>query len=956
MKNGNRWLGLAAAAGLAFGAAFPAGAEETVTSGGATWTYTVGTGGKATVTKIEPDAGTKTLTVRPTLGGWTLETIGERAAQYRTGLTKVTFAGASVIGDEAFYGCTGLTNVAMGSSIKTVGESAFEGCSSLRALKIGTNVTSIGYAAFKHCDTLPTVTIPDSVQSLGERAFFGCKGLTNAVIGAGLTKIDERTFENCTSLRSVTLGSGVTDIEYAAFSGCGMETLALPATVRYVGECAFDSCSLLASVTIGGGVQVIDEMAFVECPRLKTLVLGPNVKSIGMGAFGRCALSSVTIPAGVTNIGMAAFAGCEGPITVEAGNPSYAGVDGILYNKAKDTLVCYPLGKPAAWTAPSGVKRIFDGAFAFCSNLASAEIPSWTKEIGFGAFGYCSNLSWVSISEGVSAIGDYAFFSCPKLASVAIPAGVENIGEGTFMGCTGLASAEIPAGVTNIGPSAFESCPALKTLWIPSSVKSVGDYAFSGCASLATLHVPKAWEGTSMLDAADVPEGCTIVYHDSMPQTVWRFYSDATKGHFYTISESEKDKLIATSSTWQFEGGVYRAFPGKEEGTVPLYRFWSDSAQGHFFTTSESEKEKLVATSQTWQYEGVAYYVHPKEAEGRVPVYRFWSDAVQHHFYTASESEREKLSGGQSGWTYEGIAFWALPVGSGPKPQSLKPQTVWRFYSDDTQGHFFTISESEKSRLVRTSKTWQFEGGAYRAYTNAAEGTVPLYRFWSDQMRGHFFTISETEKARLVRTGKTWQYEGIAYYVYPKEAEGTVPVYRFWSDAVQHHFYTVSATERDRLRRGKTWSYEGIAFWALPQAKAQTAAKAEPPEKTAQAKTVAEPGETGHSIGMGTASHRGVAVTTSDGSDGSAVADGDGETGWAPEGEGLAWVILSLPEPVKVASVEVSGENLPEGMRVLLSEDAEEWFEGEGGLARYVWVAWEGEGVVVKEIRVKSGE
>ena len=103
-----------------------------------------------------------------------------------------------------------------------------------------------------------------------------------------------------------------------------------------------------------------------------------------------------------------------------------------------------------------------------------------------------------------------------------------------------------------------------------------------------------------------------------------------------------------------------------------------------------------------------------------------------------------------------------------------------------------------------------------------------------------------------------------------------------------------------------------------------------------------------------------VATTTSDGSDGSAVVDGDESTGWAPEGAGAgAWVVLSFAEARDVAEVEVVGENLPEEMRVLLSEDAEEWFEGEGGTARYVWVAFpEGtEGMEVREVRVvEEGE
>ncbi len=96
-------------------------------------------------------------------------------------------------------------------------------------------------------------------------------------------------------------------------------------------------------------------------------------------------------------------------------------------------------------------------------------------------------------------------------------------------------------------------------------------------------------------------------------------------------------------------------------------------------------------------------------------------------------------------------------------------------------------------------------------------------------------------------------------------------------------------------------------------------------------------------------------TTTSDGADGSAVVDGDESTGWAPEGaEAGAWVVLTFPDARDVVAVEVVGVNLPDGMRVLLSEDADDWFEDEGGMAQYVWVVFpEGsEGVEVREIHV----
>jgi hypothetical protein len=69
----------------------------------------------------------------------------------------------------------------------------------------------------------------------------------------------------------------------------------------------------------------------------------PNsVTSIGSNAFADCKkLTSVTIPAGLASIGDYAFYGCGGltSINADAGNANYASVDGVLFNKAKTTLI-----------------------------------------------------------------------------------------------------------------------------------------------------------------------------------------------------------------------------------------------------------------------------------------------------------------------------------------------------------------------------------------------------------------------------------------------------------------------------------------------------------------------------------------------------------------------------------------------------------------------------------------
>jgi uncharacterized repeat protein (TIGR02543 family) len=277
---------------------------------------------------------------------------------------------------------------------------------------------------------------------------------------------------------------------------------------------------------------------------------------------------------------------------------------------------------------------------------------------------------------------------------------------------------------------------------------------------------------------------------------------------------------------------------------------------------------------------------------------------------------------------------------------SSTPLTVWRFYSKKYRGHFFTISESEKDDLIAHNPNWKFEGGAYRAFTNEVAGSVPLYRFYSKKYAGHFYTIDEDEMWEVRNTNPNWKYEGIGYHVYPtNEIAGTVPVFRFWSKVYKHHFYTIDEAEKDDLiAHNPNWNYEGVAFYALPleeeggRSAAGRSAEAAGKESSGGA---AEP----------------VVVTASDGSDGAAAADGDEATAWSPADADGSWLVLSFEEARKVADVVVAGENLPEGTRILLSEDADEWLEEVPGVARYVWVAFPagGEIPVVREIRVVSG-
>lgn len=147
------------------------------------------------------------------------------------------------------------------------------------------------------------VVIPDGVKAIGEQAFLQCKGLTSVTIPRGVTSIEDRAFEECSGLTSV----------------------ALPDSLTSIGDDAFSGCMDLTSVTIPNGVT-----------------------SIGEQAFFISRLTSVELPASVTSIGQQAFDACYSlaSITVDSDNMAFSSEDGVLFDKAKATLLQYPGLKP----------------------------------------------------------------------------------------------------------------------------------------------------------------------------------------------------------------------------------------------------------------------------------------------------------------------------------------------------------------------------------------------------------------------------------------------------------------------------------------------------------------------------------------------------------------------------------------------------------------------------------
>lgn len=458
--------------------------------------------------------------------------------------------------------------------------------------------------AFKNNTTIEEIKIPNSISYI------------STYISSSTDLVAYSAFAGCTNLKNIEIYEveGVRGAEYFSEDGVlyrngqvGLELCAVPQgkTGAYVvkdGTVTIPSRALyytkISAFIIPASVTTIGKLAMTYANGLKRVeFLSPidgednSELTIGEQVFANAAnLESVKLPARTMKFKKTGdafdaeiFMGCDSisKIEVHDSNTVYATQDGILYNKAKDTLVYFPMGKSVVldnkgvpqvdkdgkiiagtFTIPTGVRVIGQRAFLRCKYLSEVKIPFWVETISNNAFELVANATYSALTritflpaeiEGADrplTIGENAFMNV-KMTSITIPSRVTSIGANAFYNCTELAEIIFETGTgsaqpLSIGDSAFNSCTKLKVLNIPARADSLDLGMFTG-SKISSITVDPANANYAAIDG--------VLYDKEQTQIL--FYPYGRTGMY-----------IVPETVTQIGGGVFAGRNNLTEITI----------------------------------------------------------------------------------------------------------------------------------------------------------------------------------------------------------------------------------------------------------------------------------------------------------------------------------------------------------------------------------------------------
>lgn len=464
--------------------------------------------------------------------------------------------GVTEIGTYAFSGQTNITKVVIPSTMKTIGENAFENCTSIKEIEFanGCVLDVIGKNVFLGCRSLETISLPDGITVIPEGAFIGCASLSSIKLPANLTEIDDYAFVWTSSLTKLEFPDGLAKIGKKPFKDSGIQELNITNPTMIFADYAFAEMHALTTVTLPEGLTTTAKYMFASCTNLTTVNLPATLTSFATYTFQKCtALKEINLPASLKYISSDskttstsyAFDGCTALETVNFMGTEVAFIGTYAFKG------CTSL---KAFTFPASITLIGKNAFEN-SGLEIVQIPETVTTISDYAFNKCEALTSVSILGNVTTFGNYVFDKCPNLATATFNENIATIGNYTFRDCTGLTSVTLPTKLTKLGNYTFQNCTSLTSATLPDSLSNLGTYTFKGCTSLTSATLPSSittipnytFQDCSSLASITIPtkvttigayvfQNCTSLKSISIPATVTKIGGSSYSSSAYTFA------------------------------------------------------------------------------------------------------------------------------------------------------------------------------------------------------------------------------------------------------------------------------------------------------------------------------------------------------------------------------------------------------------------------------------
>ena len=374
-----------------------------------------------------------------------------------------------IIRNDAFRNCNSISKFVIPNSVNCIESLAFYGCKGLNTIMIDNltppaapmylfaNSGATGeYSEEAYYENIKLLVPSDAIETYKSHEVWGrfktiesisgqdspdefsYQGVNYVVLDreAGTCQTKPGTYSDGGSSVSgylvipATVSNGkdtfkVVSIGFSSFLGNNeLTSIELPNTVRIIGNNAFEFCENLSEVKLSDGLTTIGEEAFYFT-NISSIELPSTLIEIKWGAFAFSKLSDVFIPKSVSLIEPGAFLcvtfdndkGIIKSIIVDSGNMNYTSNDGVLFDKAISSLLCFPAGKiQEKYIVPTTVRTIEDRSFQ-ASQISSVVLPNTATKIGEFSF-TGSKIKSINIPKDIREIGSYAFYDCKNLSEI----------------------------------------------------------------------------------------------------------------------------------------------------------------------------------------------------------------------------------------------------------------------------------------------------------------------------------------------------------------------------------------------------------------------------------------------------------------------------------------------------------------------------------------------------------